>query len=455
MRRHAVVWVVLASVVAIASADAESDYWREWRTRPEHGDEGRGPWHFTNYVKIEPVGPAVAGQPVTVRTRARFRQGHAPPARVKARVFWSPGLRTELLSDELVETYIGPKDTLDVTAVLRSNDGALSAEVLVYLHYVVGGVPVMDPRRFASAPRDYWWFAGRGVINLGPNPLSPAELLNRDQLDRIYQDIQQAFMDRLAGARVGTVAASEGAQAVIDSLLPMVDEPTRRQLGVACDYLGGRTKTAPRDAALFVGKQVHVWAKGPEYGCGTPQKAAEWAVGQAEHGLLLGMYEHVVETLASPWIQTWQPLHDAKDGKITWDEARRRVDEHIKAHPDDPEVQKDGPTVRDVILPEWRAKYERPWWKKWLDRLKGERKSEGEAPPDDERYTYSFHGYWKYHDHAVTRYDGLAPETTSETVQRACVSPSRVDLSGGCDPTGRQVALDSASEWASVLARGR
>ncbi|MCU0613209.1 MAG: carboxypeptidase-like regulatory domain-containing protein, partial [Candidatus Eisenbacteria bacterium] len=269
------------------------------------------------------------------------------------------------------------------------------------------------------AEHDYWWYAGEGVINLGPNPLNPAELLSEGELDRIHQGIQQAFMERLAGARAGTVAASEEAQSVIDSLLPMVDEPTRRQLGVVCDYLGGKTKTAPRDAALFVGKQVHVWAKGPEYGMGTPQKAAEWAVGQAEHGLLLGTYQHVVETLASHWIQTWQPLHDAKDGKITWDEARRRVDEHIKAHPDDPDVQKDGPTVRDVILPQWRAKYEQPWWKRWLDRLRGEGTSEAKAPPDDERYTYSFHGYWKYHDHAVTRYDGLAPETTDEPLRRA------------------------------------
>ncbi len=224
MRWHVVIGVILVAVVGLASADAQSDYWRKWRS--DHGDqEFGGPWEFTDWVKVVPVGPAVTGQPVTVRTRAWFPSPDlppsvriqlpvgwripVPPARVKARVFWNPGLSTELLSDEMVETYIGPNDTLDATAVLRSKTGHLNAGVSVFLHYVVGGVPVMDPRRFASAPKDYWWYAGRGALNLACNPLNPSELLSGDELRPIYQGLEQAIKDRLAGAREGTVRASD------------------------------------------------------------------------------------------------------------------------------------------------------------------------------------------------------------------------------------------------------
>ncbi len=198
----------------------------------------------------------------------------------------------------------------------------------------------------------------------------------------------------------------------------MVDEPTRRQLSVACDYVAGRTGTTPRDAALFVGNQVHVWAKGKEYGCGTPQRAAEWAVGQAERGILLDTYRHVVKAMKNPIGQMYQALYDARDGKITWEEAWERGDEVIKAHPDDADAQKMGPRIRDETLPPWRKKFERPWWRKWLDQLKGEETSEAETPPDTRLYTWSFHGYSKYHDHAVTQYDGLSPTTTDEPVRR-------------------------------------
>ncbi|MBN1423940.1 hypothetical protein JXA88_05220 [Candidatus Fermentibacteria bacterium] len=350
MRRHALVWAMLVAVVATASSDAESDYWKKWRS--EHGSEMfGGPWHFTDYVKLDPVGPAVVGQPVTVRTRAWFPSADlppsvrirlpsnwvppVPPARVKARVFWNASGDTELLSDSVVETYIGPKDTLDVTAVFRSKTGrCLNGGVQVYLYYVVGGVPVRDPRMFESAPKDYWWYAGGGVIYLGPNPLNPAELLDRDQLDLIRRDMARAFEARLAGARAGTVAASEEARAVIDSLLPTVDEPTRRQLGVVCDYLGGKTKTAPRDAALFVGKQISVWARGKEYAWmgGSEQAVAEWAVGAAERGMLDDMYGSTVKRPAdlgrdpnAPAWEMYQAVRDARDTKITWEEARERV----------------------------------------------------------------------------------------------------------------------------------
>ncbi|MBN1423941.1 carboxypeptidase regulatory-like domain-containing protein [Candidatus Fermentibacteria bacterium] len=94
-------------------------------------------------------------------------------------------------------------------------------------------------------------------------------------------------------------------------------------------------------------------------------------------------------------------------------------DSLIAAYPEHGEAQKLGPFIRDKQLPEWRRRFEKTWWQKLLDgALKGDGSGEVEGTPEEERYTWFFQGYWKYRDHAVTRYDGLAPETTDELVRR-------------------------------------
>lgn len=47
-------------------------------------------------------------------------------------------------------------------------------------------------------------------------------------------------------------------------------------------------------------------------------------------------------------------------------------------------------------------------------------KAEAQVPeePKEERCTWLFRGSGEYRDHAVTRYDGLAPETTDQPGRR-------------------------------------
>ncbi len=101
---------------------------------------------------------------------------------------------------------------------------------------------------------------------------------------------------------------------------------------------------------------------------GSEQAVAVWAVGTAERGMLDDMYGSTVKRPANlgrdpnaPVWEMYQVLWDALDRKVTWEEARERVDSLIGAYPEHGEAQKLGPFIRDRQLPEWRRKSERPW----------------------------------------------------------------------------------------------
>ncbi len=333
---------VLMAVLLLPTQTRAED-WGRWADRHGAGSCLSDIWEECLFAHIEMDAPEIMTKGEVYQWRIKTRFLEKPPIAVKVRLVWLCSDAYTLLGDQAMDFTLGPDDSLEAVMAVEVRRVKYDAPVFCYVF-------VEKPHRYGRpsiTSGDYWFPAGEVAEFWNANPLNPEELVTGSLYKKLKTQAKRNFKEELQAAGQGLRSVPAEAKAIIDSIVPTLDESGRRKLAFVAENLSERTNGSLLDAADFVGRHARIWGMQPQ--CGSTEKAVDLVIQYLKDGTLATLFYDALKTQTSPSGRIFLYVQEALDGKREWVEVEQKLEVLLKENPGDEDLLRHVPKIRSLI----------------------------------------------------------------------------------------------------------